>query len=247
MSQTDSQHADVKATKPWLLVVDDSRVVRKAILKILGPDFSVIEAPDGMVAWQAISRESRIDVVITDIMMPKLDGYHLICKIRAADDPGLREVPVIAITSAEDDITRERAYACGANDFILKPFNARQLLACVLAHVADQQRVPAGGRTTHPPAMISTTANVESIIIPDTNAGTLADALEHLDTGLNILRGLKTSIIAPEALTLVLRFLPLLKYCNTAFKLGMDREIAAFQERVSTARGTLTDSAGDAA
>ncbi len=214
--------------KPWLLVVDDSRVVRKTIAKILEPDFHVVEAGDGAAGWRAIANEGRIEAVITDIMMPELDGYHLICKIRAADDAGLRGKPIIAITSAEDDITRERAYACGANDFILKPFNASQLIDCVRTQLADES----AAQPTSDPA----TPNVESIVIADSGAGTVDDALEHIETGLNILRGLKTTTIGPRALALVLRFLPLLKYCNTTFDLGMDREITALQERIAAAR-----------
>jgi CheY-like chemotaxis protein len=68
--------------------------------------------------------------------MPQLDGYGFICKLRGANDPRLRDVPIIVITSAEDDETRERAYACGASDFILKPFNASQLLDCIQTQLA---------------------------------------------------------------------------------------------------------------
>ena len=124
--------------RPWVLVVDDSRVVRKTILKLLGRDFNIIEAEDGMAGWRMASQNSRIEAIISDIQMPELDGYHLICKIRAAEDPAMRELPIIVITSAEDEITRERAYACGANDFILKPFNAGQLSQCVRALLSER-------------------------------------------------------------------------------------------------------------
>ena len=106
--------------RPTVLVVDDSRVVRHAINKILSPEFSIVEAGDGMDGWQSAQKNPGVDLVISDIQMPELDGYGMICKIRAADNPGLREVPIIVITGAEDETTRERAYACGANDFIQK-------------------------------------------------------------------------------------------------------------------------------
>jgi hypothetical protein len=54
------------------------------------------------------------------------------------------------------------------------------------------------------------------------------------------LRGLKTASFAPHALSLVMRFMPLLKYCNSKFNLGMDREIAVFQQRVAAARDANT-------
>lgn len=116
--------------KPKVLVVDDSRVVRHTIFRILGNDFQVTQAEDGMIGWQA-AQQVPADLVISDINMPQLDGYGFICKIRGSSNPKVRDVPIIVITSAEDDETRERAYACGASDFILKPFNASQLLDCI--------------------------------------------------------------------------------------------------------------------
>ncbi|HEX7044955.1 MAG TPA: response regulator [Burkholderiales bacterium] len=229
--------------KPWVLVVDDSRVVRRTILNTLGPDFNVLEAGDGMAGWRILRQNSRIDAVISDIQMPEMDGYNLICKVRAVEDPALREVPIIVITSAEDEITRERAYACGANDFILKPFHAEQLLSCVRNQIAEYRKANAALTTsTPPPAPPKPAGEIVSITISDTGPGTLETALEHIDTGLDILRGLKTAAIAPHALNLVIRFLPLLKYCNTKFNLGLEREITAIQERITAARDAASSS-----
>lgn len=121
------------AEKPRVLVVDDSRVMRKAINKLVQNEFEVTEAEDGETGWQKLVNDSQIQVVIADVLMPKLDGYALICRIRAADESRIRDVPVIVITGAEDDETRERAFACGANDFITKPIDGAQLLACTRA------------------------------------------------------------------------------------------------------------------
>jgi len=223
--------------RPWVLVVDDSRVVRKTIINTLGPSFNILEAGDGMAGWRMLRQNSRIEVVISDIQMPEMDGYNLICKVRGVEDPGLREIPIIVITSADDEITRERAYACGANDFILKPFNATQLLECVRAQLADSHQAGAPLTTDAPTPEISKPApNVIPIVIADTVSGSLEDAMEKIDSGLNILRGLKTATVAPHALALVMRFLPLLKYCNTKYNLGMDKEIATFQQKIAAAR-----------
>lgn len=127
------------ASKPRVLVVDDSRVVRHTLLRILGNDFQVTQAEDGLVGWRS-AEQAPVDLVISDINMPHLDGYGLICKIRGAENPALHEVPIIVITSAEDDETRERAYACGASDFILKPFNAGQLLDCMHLQLTGQDK-----------------------------------------------------------------------------------------------------------
>ena len=101
------------AEKPVVLVVDDSRVMRKAMINILGDGYEVIEAADGMAGWNQVLSNSSIVLVISDIEMPEMDGYSFICRIRASEDEALRNIPVIVITGAEDDITRERAYACG--------------------------------------------------------------------------------------------------------------------------------------
>lgn len=220
--------------KPWILVVDDSRVVRKSIIHVLGAEYHVLEAGDGQAGWRMLRQNSRIEVVISDIQMPEMDGYSLICKVRGVEDPGLREVPIIVITSAEDDITRERAYACGANDFILKPFHADQLSACLRTQLREARRESLPITTHAPAALVAKPApNVVPIVVADTVAGTVETALEQIDAGLDILRGLKTATVAPHALALALRFLPLLKYCNAKFGLHMDREIAVFQQRIA--------------
>ena len=61
--------------KPCILVVDDSRVVRKSILRVLDGVFDTVEASNGAAAWTALANDSRIEVVITDITMPEMDGY----------------------------------------------------------------------------------------------------------------------------------------------------------------------------
>jgi diguanylate cyclase (GGDEF)-like protein len=130
----DATNAQPAATRPRVLVVDDSRVIRKAVQKILGAEFDLIEAEDGEQGWEKLAADSKIEVVISDIEMPKLDGYGFLCRIRAADDARVHDVPTIVITGAQDDQTRERALACGATDFITKPLDGVQLLARTRAH-----------------------------------------------------------------------------------------------------------------
>jgi two-component system, cell cycle response regulator len=130
-----------RGAKPHVLVADDSKVIRKAVSKILGNDFELIEAEDGESAWDQLGKDRRIEVLMTDIEMPRLDGYGLICRVRAADHKNLRELPIIVITGAEDDVTRERAYACGATDFITKPIDGVQLLARARAHAKLDEAV----------------------------------------------------------------------------------------------------------
>jgi diguanylate cyclase (GGDEF)-like protein len=134
-----SVQTDLSANRPRVLVIDDSRVIRKAVSNILKGDFELHEAEDGEAGWEALAADERVEVVISDIEMPKLDGYQLICRIRAADAPRVRDVPIIVITGAQDEQTRERAYACGATDFITKPLDSLQLLARARAHARLDQ------------------------------------------------------------------------------------------------------------
>ncbi len=213
--------------RPTVLVVDDSRVVRHAINKILSPEFSIVEAGDGMDGWKSAQKVPGVNLVISDIQMPELDGYGMICKIRAADDPGLREVPIIVITGAEDETTRERAYACGANDFIQKPFNANQLLDSVRMHMSHDQK--------HNEELAARYGDhIESIVVADSGGGGLTDALDHLSAALNILASVDSDQLAPQLPNLALRVLPLLKQSNAAYRLGLDAELAALEKKLAS-------------
>lgn len=126
--------------KPRLLVVDDSRVMRKAAERMLGERFDVVTAEHGEDGWQKIRADHSIQVVFTDLSMPELDGYGLLERIRTDDDSGIAGLPVIVVTGAEnDEAAREKALDMGATDFISKPFNSTDLTARATAH-ANYQR-----------------------------------------------------------------------------------------------------------
>ncbi len=151
-----------KTTKARVLVVDDSRVMRKAIERILESEFDLIEADDGQAGWDTLNRNPDIDVVISDVQMPVLDGYGMICRIRAADNKNVSDIPIIVITGAEDEITKERAYACGANDFIVKPIDSNQLLTALRAHTGSQVTSTVADQAGVDP--LTLVANLESFI-----------------------------------------------------------------------------------
>jgi diguanylate cyclase (GGDEF)-like protein len=142
MSQNMEMKAEIatpQAERVRVLVADDSRVIRKAITKILNNEFDLVEVGDGEAAWDQLLRDESIQVLVSDIEMPKLDGYSLICRVRAAETERVRNVPIIVITGADDELTRERAFACGATDFIIKPIDGVQLLARTRAHAKLDQ------------------------------------------------------------------------------------------------------------
>lgn len=122
-----------------VLVVDDAQVMRRAVEKMLQGDYEVILANDGEAGWEVLAQDAGIDMLITDVQMPKLDGYGLICRVRADSSTHLKELPIITITGAEDDETRIRAYACGSTDFIIKPFDRKLLQSRVHAYLRLKQ------------------------------------------------------------------------------------------------------------
>jgi CheY-like chemotaxis protein len=192
-----------------ILVVDDSRTVRASINKILSPNYNIVQAEDGEDAWKKLLELQKVSMIISDIMMPKLDGYGLICRIRAATQPEVTNIPIVVITSSEDAITRERAHACGANDFIVKPVGTADLMERANFHTEAKL----SGKQLPPDT--STFTEIESTVIeaPDIN------------TTLEIIRGAKEGAIDAYALDLAIEVLPLLEYCNNSYDLKLDKEI----------------------
>lgn len=128
------------AHKPRILAVDDSRVMRVAMKKILGKEYDVIEAEHGEDAWTLLINDNTIQVLFTDLSMPYLDGYGLLDRMRRSDDPRLQQMPVIIITGKEDDDkAKEQALERGASDFISKPFESVELIARAKAFVTFKE------------------------------------------------------------------------------------------------------------
>jgi diguanylate cyclase (GGDEF)-like protein len=130
--------------KPGILIVDDSRLIRVAAKKILSNDFTVTEAEDGEVAWSILLQNTSLQVVMSDLSMPNLDGLGLLDRIRSCENSNLKDIPVIIATGAEDDDgSKEEALSAGANNFITKPFNSTQLLATFKLLLKQQQTTQA--------------------------------------------------------------------------------------------------------
>lgn len=128
------------ASKPRVLVVDDSRLIQKAIRKMLEHEFDVAAADDGVEAWAIIEVDPAIQVVFSDLDMPRMDGFELLRTIRAATDTRVQELPVIIVTGArDDDAARREALELGATDFITKPFASTDLVARARAHASHQR------------------------------------------------------------------------------------------------------------
>jgi len=112
-----------------VLVVDDSRMVRASIIKRIRDRFECREEADGEAGWATLLVDDSIQVVLSDLSMPHLDGYGLLERIRASHIQRIADIPVIMISGDEDDAARERVRALGATDFITKGIGTVELLS----------------------------------------------------------------------------------------------------------------------
>lgn len=112
--------------KPCILVVDDDREIVNAIAINLDMEgYSVLKAYDGLQALDLVSGNS-IQLIIMDIMMPKLDGLSAIMKIRQQ-----RNIPIITLSAKSEDSDKILGLSIGADDYVTKPFNTMELMARV--------------------------------------------------------------------------------------------------------------------
>lgn len=117
-----------KNAQARILFVDDSRLIRFAGDRFLRESFDVDFAQDGRQAWRMLQQDDAIRVVITDLMMPELDGLELIRMIRSARDERIRALPILVVTSVEEKAGRRDALEAGANDLVPKPFSGADLI-----------------------------------------------------------------------------------------------------------------------
>ncbi len=115
--------------KPRVLIADDSRIVRASIVQHIRDRFDIREVMDGEAAWQAILLDSTIRVVITDLTMPKVDGFELLNRVRSSKVQRIRELPMVVISGEDEAAERDRAAGMGATDFIQKGVAAAELIA----------------------------------------------------------------------------------------------------------------------
>ena len=109
-----------------ILTIDDSKTMRDMLMLTLSSNgFEVLQAVDGLDGLDVLGRET-VDVVITDINMPKLDGYGVIQHMR--ERPEYDDLPILVLTTESDQDKKERARKLGATGFIIKPFNPTGLV-----------------------------------------------------------------------------------------------------------------------
>ena len=136
------------SAKARILIADDSRIVRAKIAQHIRDRFDVREVTDGESAWQAILLDSSIRVVITDLTMPKIDGFELLARVRSSRLRRIRELPMIVISGADEQDECQRAADLGATDFIQKGVNAAELISRleVVMKLSSARESQLGGR-----------------------------------------------------------------------------------------------------
>ncbi len=113
---------------PHVLVVDDSRVVRISLINHLKSSYVVREEGDGEAAWQTLVLDPSIRAVISDLQMPKLNGYELLERVRTSKLRRLQNMPFILVSGEEAEEERAKARAMGVSDFITKGAGSAEIL-----------------------------------------------------------------------------------------------------------------------
>jgi len=134
-------------TSTTVLVVDDNADMRTYLTRLLAPIWAVRTCSDGEQALASIA-EQRPDVVLTDVMMPGVDGFELLRRLRAT--PAGQDVPVIMLTARAGQAAAVEGFAAGADDYLAKPFQAAELIARV--RVAIARAVGRRAASERPPA-----------------------------------------------------------------------------------------------
>jgi PAS domain S-box-containing protein len=165
---------DATGKRCRILLADDNADMRDYVRRLLAEWYDVRIVADGQAAWVA-AQESVPDLIVSDVMMPGLDGFGLLRQLRA--DPRTREVPVILLSARAGEEARVEGLEAGADDYLIKPFSARELLARVqarleLAKLRRESQEALRQREEHLRAVVETTPACIKVVAAD---GTLLD------------------------------------------------------------------------
>lgn len=115
-----------------VLVADDDRIVRRIVVaKLSGLGYEVREAEDGQEALDLLAGGEVPDLLITDSLMPRMNGLELVRSIRSSPDDGLSSLPVIMLTSRQSEHDIIEGLETGLDDYVTKPFSPDELVARV--------------------------------------------------------------------------------------------------------------------
>lgn len=115
-----------------ILLADDNVDLRDHVCQLLSPYWDVVAVPDGVAALEAALR-SPFDLVLTNVMMPRLDGFGLVSRLRT--DPRTRHLPIVMLTARAGEEAAVAGLSAGVDDYLVKPFSVRELVARVRSNV----------------------------------------------------------------------------------------------------------------
>jgi DNA-binding NtrC family response regulator/anti-sigma regulatory factor (Ser/Thr protein kinase) len=131
-SRAPSSTLEVAATRDVIVVADDNADMRQYLRHLLSGRYEVHAASDGAQALEA-ARRVRPSLLLADVMMPQLDGFGLLRAVR--EDAAIASMPIILLSARAGEESRVEGLQAGADDYLVKPFTARELLARVEAHL----------------------------------------------------------------------------------------------------------------
>jgi DNA-binding response OmpR family regulator len=108
-----------------VLVIEDDSFIRKVLRQTLKDDFEVTTKENGMEGMAWLEEGNPVDIVLSDIQMPHMDGKNLIAMLRAS--PVFKKLPIIMLSTFADSDTRIACLNMGADDYIIKPFNPMEV------------------------------------------------------------------------------------------------------------------------
>ncbi len=140
----DREPNDSSAEKPVLLIVDDNHDMRDYLRSILHPDYEVVEAKDGFEAEEKIVKDPP-SLIITDLMMPKRSGLELLESVKSRQE--YAAIPIIMLTAKAGQEDRLKGLLAAADDYLAKPFDARELKARIANLLIKYQQLQAFYKT----------------------------------------------------------------------------------------------------
>ncbi|ROO58783.1 signal transduction histidine kinase [Micromonospora sp. Llam0] len=171
-----------------VLVADDNADLRDHVTRLLAPYWQVVAAADGAAAL-ALATRTPFDVILTDVMMPELDGFGLVTALRA--DRRTRHVPIVVLSARAGPDAAVQGLSAGADDYLVKPFAAQELVARVRANVELGQL---RGRIIHQLRALADAA--VAVNTAQTTNEVLRVAVEHVQ---RLVRASKVVATAPGA------------------------------------------------
>ena len=126
-------YSERKDDRAKLLIVDDSKQNIELLMELFRDDYKIAVAKSGQRALKIALSEAPPDIILTDILMPKMDGYELCINLK--ENSATKDIPLLFVTAISEEVDASRGFALGAVDYITKPFNPLMVKARVKLHL----------------------------------------------------------------------------------------------------------------